>query len=90
MEIRDKINILLQKEAEERERKANLKTIPLSKLEVGGIYKSTQGEMYLYLGKKKVIFEDFDYDNTDIKEGYCFAYVYNSDYEQMKNFRKVL
>ena len=70
-----------QKEAEERERKANLKTIPLSKLEVGGIYKSTQGEMYLYLGKKKVIFEDFDYGNTDIKEGHCFAYVYNSDYE---------
>lgn len=81
LEIRDKINIFLQKEAEERERKANLKTIPLSKLEVGGIYKSTQGEMYLYLGKKKVIFEDFDYGNTVIKEGHCFAYVYNSDYE---------
>lgn len=77
LEIRDKINIFLQKEAEERERKANLKTIPLSKLEVGGIYKSTQGEMYLYLGKKKVIFEDFDYGNTDIKEGHCFAFFKN-------------
>ena len=39
LEIKNKIQKLLIEEANERERKAKLKTIPISKLEVGGIYK---------------------------------------------------
>ena len=46
--------------------------------------------MYLYLGKKKVIFEDFDYGNTDIKEGYCFAYVYGNDESDEKILERAL
>lgn len=56
--IKEKVQKLLLEEENERKRKASLKTIPLSKLEVGGIYKTTQGDTYVYLGKRKVILED--------------------------------
>lgn len=79
LEIKNKIQRLLAKEASERERKANLKTIPLSQLEVGGIYKTTQDLTYLYLGKRKVTFEDVKRRRRDIKEGHCFAYVYKPE-----------
>lgn len=76
--IKDKIQNLLIAEENERKRKASLKTIPLSKLEVGGIYKTTQNEMYIYLGKRKVTFETpYKYDEPKIEEGNCFAYIYS-------------
>ena len=76
--VRDKIQKLMDKEAEERERKANLKTIPLSKLEVGGIYKTTQDQFYMYLGKRTVTLEDNVRNwRSDKEEGNCFAYVYS-------------
>lgn len=56
--IKEKVERLLKEEENERARKASLKTIPLKELEVGGIYRSTQGNTYIYLGKRKVIFED--------------------------------
>lgn len=81
LEIRDKIQQLLDKEENERKRKASLKTIPLSKLEVGGIYKTTQGDTYMYLGKRKVIFENIWRNIKKEEEGNCFVYVsrYASD-----------
>ena len=76
--VKDKIQKLMDKEAEERERKANLKTIPLSKLEVGGIYKTTQDQFYMYLGKRTVTLEDNVRNwRSDKEEGNCFAYVYS-------------
>lgn len=74
--IKEKIQKLLIDEENERKRKASLKTIPLSKLEVGGIYKTTQGTEYVYLGKRKVIFEDLLRGTKKEEEGNCFAYVY--------------
>ena len=67
----------MAKEKEERERKASLKTIPLSKLEVGGIYKTTSDMLYMYLGKRKVVFEDLCSKIEEIKEGNCFVYIYS-------------
>lgn len=76
--IKNEIKKFLIHEETERKRKASLKTIPLSKLEVGGIYKTTQNELYIYLGKRKVIFETpYKYDEPKIEEGNCFAYIYS-------------
>jgi hypothetical protein len=75
--IKDKVQRLLIEEEIERQRKASLKTIPLSKLEVGGIYKTTQDITYMYLGKRKVIFEDLWRRTKSEEEGHCFAYVYS-------------
>ena len=75
--IKEKVQNLLIEEENERKRKANLKTIPLSKLEVGGIYMTTQGLTYLYLGKRKVVFEDLWRKTKKESEGNCFAYVYS-------------
>lgn len=77
LEVRDKIQKLMDEEAKERERKANLKTIPLSKLEVGGIYKTTQDQYYMYLGKRTVTLEDFERSLQDKQEGNCFAFIYS-------------
>lgn len=75
--IKEQVLKLLKEEEEERKRKASLKTIPLNKLEVGGIYKTTQGEMYIYLGKRKVIFEDLWRRTKREEEGNCFVYIYS-------------
>jgi hypothetical protein len=75
--VKDKIQKLIDKETEERERKAKLKTIPLSKLEVGGIYKTTRGQYCMYLGKRKVTFECDERKLQDKQEGHCFVFVYS-------------
>lgn len=74
--IKEKVLKLLEEEENERKRKANLKTIPLNKLEVGGVYKTTQGDVCVYLGKRKVIFEDLWRKTKREEEGNCFAYIY--------------
>lgn len=73
--IKEQTLKLLKEEEEERKRKASIKTIPLSKLEVGGLYESNQGNHYIYLGKRKVIFNNGNVI-VDETEGNCFAYVY--------------
>lgn len=85
--IKEKVQKLLEEEENERKRKANLKTIPLSKLEIGGIYKTTQGLTYVYLGKRKVIFEDLWRKTKKEEEGNCFAYVY---YKENKTNDEIL
>ena len=77
--IKEKVQKLLKEEEEERKRKASIKTIPLSKLEVGGVYKTAYGETYVYLGKRKVIFEDLWRKTKREEEGNCFAYVFYID-----------
>ena len=64
-------------EENERKRKASLETIPLSQLEVGGVYQTANGLTYVYLGKRKVIFEDL-YRRKKIseEEGNCFASIW--------------
>lgn len=79
IEIKRKIETLLQQEEEKRKKKAAIKTIPLSKLEIGGIYKGINENYYVYLGKRKVTFEDFYRSNSEIKEGNCFVYIYSVD-----------
>lgn len=76
--IKEKVEKLLVEEERERARKASLKTISLKDLEVGGIYKSTQGVSYMYLGKRKVIFEDTRNNMRKEEEGNCFAPIYYS------------
>ena len=82
--IKEKVLKLLKEEDEERKRKASLKTIPLSKLEVGGIYKTTQGQNYMYLGKRKVTFEDLRRKTEEVEEGNCFVYVWCEEGETDK------
>lgn len=79
--IKEKVEMLLKEEEDERARKASLKTIPLKELEVGGIYKSTQGSTYIYLGKRKVIFEDLWRRTKSEEEGNCFVGVYGVDHK---------
>lgn len=77
--IKEKVEKLLIEEENERARKASLKTIPLKDLEVGGIYKSTNGSMHIYLGKRKVIFEDLWMGTKKEEEGNCFVGIYNAE-----------
>ena len=78
LEIKNKVQKLLDEEENERKRKASLKTIPLGKLEVGGVYKDVQGFDYVYLGKRKVVFEDLYRNTKSEQEGHCFVYVNDS------------
>lgn len=75
LEIKNKVQKLLNEEENERKRKASAKTIPLGKLEVGGVYTTTQGVTYMYLGKRKVTFEDLYRNTKKEEEGNCFIYV---------------
>ena len=77
--IKEKVRKLLDEEENERKRKASLKTIPLNKLEIGGVYKTTQGCTYVYLGKRKIIFEDLWRKTKREEEGNCFASIYYVD-----------
>lgn len=87
--IKEKVQRLLLEEENERKRKASLKTIPLKELVVGGIYETVQGDMYMYLGKRKVVFEDFRKKINKEEYGNCFAYLYSiknkSDDEILEN-----
>ena len=76
--IKEKVQKLLTEEENERKRKASVKTIPLSKLEVGGVYKTTQGYTYVYLGKRKITFTRNDKMDSE-GEGNCFVYVYYTE-----------
>lgn len=77
--IKNKILKLLEEEAALRERKSKMKTIPLSKLEVGGVYKSTNDNYYLYLGKRKVTFKNLMRRAEETQEGQCFLYIWRID-----------
>lgn len=78
LEIKNKVQKLLDEEEKERKRKASLKTIPLGKLEVGGVYKDAQGLSYVYLGKRKVVFEDLYRNTKSEQEGHCFVWTNTS------------
>ena len=87
--IKEKVQKILEEEENERKRKASLKTIPLSKLEVGGIYKDTQDCLYLYLGKRTVTFESPYKEECEKKYGNCFVCVPSINFttdESIKNF----
>lgn len=92
--IKNKILVLMEEEAKERERKSKIKTIPLSKLEVGGIYKTVNGCHYLYLGKHKVTFK-VNRNVEKEEEGNCFVGFYYdskgniSDEEIVKNALRI-
>lgn len=85
LEIKQKIQKLLDEEAEDKKQRAAMKTIPINKLEIGGIYKSNQDRYYVYLGKRKVIFEQPMYNWSEVKEGNCFALVYFDEKESNKS-----
>ena len=88
LKIKVEIERLLDQEEQEKERKLSLKTIPLSKLEVGGIYKSINDDYFLYLGKRKVILEEKRWDKFEVKgeeEGHCFAPVWEEFTKEMED-----
>lgn len=85
LEIKQKIQKLLDEEAEDKKQRAAMKTIPINKLEIGGIYKSNQDRYYVYLGKRKVTFEQPMYNWSEVKEGNCFASVYFDEKESNKS-----
>lgn len=76
---------LIESENKRLERDS-VKTIPLSKLEVGGIYECNNNYSYLYLGKRKVTFKNLQYKNSDpkVQEGHCFVFACGSDDEKIK------
>lgn len=85
LEIKEKVQKFLDKEEDEKRKKAALKTIPLGKMEVGGIYKTKNEQIYLYLGKRKLIFEDISKNKKlEEKEGHCFAYGFFIDDAEVK------
>lgn len=90
LEIKDKVQKLLDEEENEKKRKASLKTIPLGKLEVGGVYKDAQESTYVYLGKRKVVFEDLYRNTKSEQEGHCFVYAYDADNLSEKNGEDLL
>lgn len=79
LEVKNKIEELLLEQENKKKEKAKIKTLPLSKLEVGGIYESTQGQHYIYLGKRTVTFTALESKLERIEEGHCFVYFYLSD-----------
>lgn len=78
-------NVLTEIENKRRE-KDSLKTLSLSKLEIGGIYNCNNGYSYIYLGKRKVTLENLYYKNSEpkIQEGHCFVFACGSDDDKIK------
>lgn len=85
--IKKEIEKSLVKIESKRREKDSMKTIPLSKLEIGGIYNCNNGHSYIYLGKRKVTFENLYYRGSDpkIQEGHCFVFACGEDDEKIKN-----
>lgn len=75
LDIKDEIEKSLLEIESKRQEKELKVTIPLSKLQVGGVYKCNNGQIYIYLGKRKVTLEDYRRTHNDIEEGNCFVYV---------------
>ena len=78
--IKREIESSLEKIENKRKERDSVNTIPLSKLEVGGIYKCTNGSCYAYLGKRKVTLHNLGYyqKKEDVQEGHCFVFVCES------------
>lgn len=81
LELKQEIVHLLNEEDELKKKKTQMKTIPLGKLVIGGIYKSTNDDCWLYLGKRTVTLQDFAYRTEKSETGHCFAPVYLNDTE---------
>lgn len=75
LEIKEEIEKALSEIEEKRKEKESMPTISLSKLQVGGVYKCNNGEVYIYLGKRKVTLEDCYRSHDYTAEGHCFSYV---------------
>lgn len=75
LEIKEEIEKSLSEIDARRKAKESMSTIPLSKLQEGGVYKCNNGQIYIYLGKRKVTLEDYRRNHNDIEEGNCFVYV---------------
>lgn len=76
LELKQEIVHLLNEEDELKKKKTQMKTIPLGKLVIGGIYKSTNNDYWLYLGKRTVTLQDFAYRTEKSETGHCFAPVF--------------
>lgn len=74
LEIKEEIAKSLSEIENKRKEKESMPTISLSKLKVGGIYKCNNGDCYIYLGKRKVIFNDLYRGNERISDGHCFVF----------------
>lgn len=84
LEIANEIKSRLREQEEEKEKKRQIKTIPLKDLVVGGIYKGIYGEYYLYLGNRIVSNE---YRDALIEEkGNCFIRISNANMELKRMF----
>ena len=79
--IKKEIEQALQEFEKRREVKDLQKTIPLSKLEIGGIYKDLNGSNYIYLGKRKVTLTKLLYSHSEpkVNEGHCFVWCGSKD-----------
>lgn len=83
LEIADKIKNKLR-EQEEKERKKNIKTIPLKDLVIGGIYKGIYGEYYLYLGNR-IVSNEYS-DGLLEEKGNCFISISKDNTELRREF----
>lgn len=80
--IKEIVQKLLVEEQNERKKRNSQKTIPLGKLEVGGIYKDIQGNLYMYLGKRKVTFENLTRQTKTEEFGNCFVRVSTNNFKE--------
>lgn len=78
--IKREIETSLEEIEGKRQVRDSMNIIPLSKLEVGGIYKCTNGHCYVYLGKRKITLQNLGHHQKkeDIQEGHCFVFVCES------------
>ena len=78
--IKDRILQSLLKEEAAKKKKAAIKTIPLSKMEVGGIYEDLNGRKEIFLGRCEQVTYKKDYSRyteIDCISGICFLPIYS-------------
>ena len=79
--IKDRILRSLLKEEAAKKKKAAIKTIPLSKMEVGGIYEDLNGRKEVFLGRCEQVTYKKDhctrYAEIDRISGICFLPIYS-------------
>lgn len=91
LEIANEIKSRLREQEEEKERKKNIKTIPLKDLVIplkdlviGGIYKGIYGEYYLYLGNR-IVSNEYS-DGLLEEKGNCFISISKDNTELRREF----
>lgn len=75
--IKEKLMEKIRAEEEAKKARAAIKPIPLSKMEVGGIYEDVYGHKYVFLGHCDEEIHDPNYKSPLCQSGLCFLKFYS-------------